>query len=101
MMLQSVESVLHLFPCRPASPASFTRLRTKGAFLVSATYDGKTVTTLKLESTNGGICRLQNPWAGKRIKITENEKEITASYEQGICSFHTRKGHTYCITPQM
>ena len=99
MMLQSVDGVLHLFPCWPASPASFTRLRTKGAFLVSASYNGKSVTSLKIESTNGGICKLQNPWPGKQIKITE--EDATVSYKQEICSFQTQKGHTYCITPQM
>lgn len=99
MMLQSVDGILHLFPCWPASPASFTRLRTKGAFLVSASYNGKSVTSLKIESTNGGICKLQNPWPGKQIKITE--EDVTVSYKQEICSFQTQKGHTYCITPQM
>lgn len=89
MMLQSVDGVLHLFPCWPASPASFTRLRTKGAFLVSASYNGKSVTSLKIESTNGGICKLQNPWAGKQIKITE--EDVTVSYKQEICSFQTQK----------
>lgn len=61
MMLQSLEGRLYLFPCWPQRPASFTRLRAKGAFVVSATYDGKQVTHLTLDSERGNTCRLHNP----------------------------------------
>ena len=98
MMLQSVEGVLHLFPCWPEQPASFTRLRTKGAFIVSATYDGQHVTSLTVQSERGNICRMKNPWAGKKIKVTENGRELPISNEEGICSFSTRAGQTYEIT---
>lgn len=97
MMLQSVEGVLHLFPCWIESPASFTRLRTKGAFLVSANYDGKTVTSLKIESEKGFPCKLQNPWPEKNLKVTENGQPIPVSHENGICSFTTKKGCIYEI----
>ena len=40
MMLQTVDDVLYLFPDWMKKPASFTRLRAKGGFLVSALYDG-------------------------------------------------------------
>lgn len=97
MMLQSVEGVLHLFPCWPASPASFTRLRAKGAFIVSAEYDGKAVTSLEIKSENGGTCRLWNPWPGKTVEILEDGVRMPVALEGEICSFTTKKGCTYEI----
>ena len=50
MMLQTVDDVLYLFPDWMKKPASFTRLRAKGGFLVSASYDGAQVTELKIQA---------------------------------------------------
>lgn len=95
MMLQSVDGVLHLFPCWLPSPASFTRLRAKGAFLVSAAYDGKSVTSLAVESEKGTPCRLQNPWPGKRVRVTEDGRSVPVSQENGLVEFATEKGKRY------
>lgn len=97
MMLQSVEGVLHLFPCWIESPASFTRLRAKGAFIVSAGYDGKKVTSLKIKSEQGNICNLQNPWIGEKVVVKENGREIAVSYVKNRLSFETRKNGVYEI----
>ncbi|MGM9688654.1 MAG: glycosyl hydrolase family 95 catalytic domain-containing protein [Alloprevotella sp.] len=100
MMLQSVEGVLHLFPCWPATPASFRQLRTKGAFLVSAHYDGQRVDSLRIQSTQGGTCRVQNPWPGSRIEVLRGRHRVTVSEQGGVWQFDTRKGETYELRAQ-
>ena len=56
MMLQTVDDVLYLFPDWMKKPASFTRLRAKGGFLVSASYDGAQVTELKIQAGKAPVC---------------------------------------------
>lgn len=99
MMLQSVDSVLYLFPCWTPTPASFTRLRAKGAFIVSAKYDGKEVTTLQIKSELGNECRLHNPWPGCNVSVTENGKPVAIEHKDGICTFLTKRGGIYDVTP--
>lgn len=98
MMLQTVEGIIHLFPCWPEKPGAFVRLRAKGAFLVSADYDGKTVSDVSLYSEKGGICKLKNPWAGKALRIQSDGKMIPAKNKEGVYVFHTQKGKTYTIS---
>lgn len=100
MMLQTVENVMYLFPCWTQAPASFTRLRAKGAFLVSADYDGTTVSGLKILSEKGGKCKLSNPWKGEKVRITENGNLVSVKRENDMYSFVTKKGSTYIISPQ-
>lgn len=99
MMLQSIEGILHLFPCWPKQPASFTRLRAKGAFLISADYDGQTVQNLTLHSEQGTTCRIRNPWPGQALRVTENGRQIPVSVSEEIGSFPTVAGKTYRIQP--
>ena len=98
MMLQTVEGIIHLFPCWPEKPGAFVRLRAKGAFLVSADYDGNTVSDVSLYSEKGGICKLKNPWAGKALRIQSDGKMIPAKNKEGVYVFHTQKGKTYTIS---
>ena len=97
MMLQSIDGVLHLFPCWLKSPASFTRLRAKGAFIVSAKYDGESVISLQIKSEKGNLCKLKNPWPGERVSVNENGCEIDVSFVGDICSFETEEGKMYEI----
>ena len=101
MMLQSVDGVLHLFPGWNHTPAAFTRLRTKGAFIVSATYDGQRVQHLELTSTRGGLCRIRNPWPGHYVTVQPKGKTsaIAPAVKDDIISFAPKKGRTYIIRP--
>ncbi|WP_316790411.1 glycosyl hydrolase family 95 catalytic domain-containing protein [Pedobacter frigoris] len=99
MMLQTLDSTLYLFPNWPKSAAKFTRLRTKGAFLVSANYDGKMVSGLKVFSEKGTRCYLDNPWKGNVIQITENGKLIASSKVGDRYCFMTKPGSTYILIP--
>jgi len=101
MMLQTLNSTLYLFPDWIKSPASFTRLRTKGAFLVSADYDGSTVSNLKICSEKGNLCNLNNPWKGRAIQVTEDGRKVSVRNVGDIYSFSTKAGSTYCVSPLM
>ncbi|MGE7774998.1 glycosyl hydrolase family 95 catalytic domain-containing protein [Chitinophaga sp. NPDC101104] len=98
MMLQTVDGVLTLFPCWPKSPASFTRLRAKGAFLVSADYDGSAVSSLNIFSEKGGVCQLKSPWNDAGITVTVDGKPVSVKRENGVYAIMTRKGGTYEIS---
>lgn len=95
MMLQSVDGILHLFPDWPHTPASFHQIRTKGAFLVSARYDGSQTTELRIKSLKGNVCMLDNPWPGKQVRITQKGKVVEATLQGGIITFSTTEGATY------
>jgi len=99
MMLQTLDSTLYLFPNWTKSAAKFTRLRTKGAFLVSADYDGRTVSSLKIFSEKGTRCYLNNPWKGNAIRITEDGTLIPANKIGDKYSFATKAGSNYILSP--
>lgn len=95
MMLQSVDNILYFFPCWMNKPASFTRLRTKGAFVVSADYNGSVVSRLEICSEKGGACRLYAPVLGEKIDILCNGKPVSVKKKGDVFSFVTRVGETY------
>ncbi|MDR1602303.1 MAG: hypothetical protein LBS42_07745, partial [Tannerella sp.] len=66
MLIQSHTGVVRLFPAIPASwkDVSFERLRTVGAFLVSAQLKDGNVSSIAVESEKGGILRLAKPGNG-------------------------------------
>lgn len=101
MMLQSVDGALRLFPCWPAAPASFTRLRAKGAFVVSAKYDGRETSELTIESARGNVCRLVNPWRGREVVVTTSAgARVAVSADGDVVSFRTVPGATYALSPK-
>ena len=64
------EGFIQLFPAwPPAEPASFTSLRTKGAFLVSAAWDAtrrEVDEPVTVVATVAARCRLAHPWPARR-----------------------------------
>ena len=64
MLIQSHTGIIHIFPAIPAAwkNASFSTLRTVGAFLVSAEQKDGKVTRVEIISEEGGICKLKNPF---------------------------------------
>lgn len=102
MMLQSVDNIIQVFPCWPHKAASFKRLRAKGAFLLSADYDGNSVTSLTLYSEKGNTCHIKNPWPGHKIVVTtNNHKQQETGMNNDICTFSTTCGTTYHIEPRI
>lgn len=68
MLVQAHRGVLRVFPVWPRDrAASFGRLRTSGAFLVSAELRDGEVARVVVESERGRRCRMVNPWPGRRV----------------------------------
>lgn len=70
-MLQSYTGTIRLFPnTHNLGRARFENLRAAGAFLVSAAYDGKSVSGVSLRSERGKTVRLANPWQPAEVRVT-------------------------------
>eukprot|EP01065_Artemidia_motanka_P032904 TRINITY_DN39886_c0_g1_i1.p1 TRINITY_DN39886_c0_g1~~TRINITY_DN39886_c0_g1_i1.p1 ORF type:complete len:762 (+),score=211.77 TRINITY_DN39886_c0_g1_i1:54-2339(+) len=73
MLVQAPDGkFIQLFPVWPKGhSASFKNLRTKGAFLVSASWDSAaaTVSAVTVEATVASTCTLVNPWFPKDVRV--------------------------------
>lgn len=89
MLIQSHTGVVRLFPAIPADwkNAQFKKLRTYGAFLVSAKLEKGNVTEVEILSEKGGELVLANPFL-------EQEFRANFKYENvdGNLVFHTQPG---------
>lgn len=91
MLIQSHTGVVKIFPAVPATwkDVSFQKLRTMGAFLVSAAMvDGK-VEEVEIISETGGEFHMENPFdleefdTGSKINFLESGEKITLKMEKG------------------
>lgn len=97
-LMQSYDGVIRLFPNWPAaSDASFSTLRARGAFLVSAALEGGQVQPVGIHSERGGVCRVLHPWPGRQVAV-EGASDVKVDKE-GVISFQTRSGEDYVIRP--
>lgn len=94
-MLQSYAGVLRLFPntCN-LGKARFRDLRAVGAFLVSASWDGRNVGPVELLSEKGTRVRLVNSWPGATISVNGTR----AASKGSLIEFDTRPGERYRTT---
>ena len=85
-------------PLLAGQTASLPVLRAKGAFVVSAQYDGKQVTSLKLTSERGETCRIALPQKdAATAEVRQNGETIKTIQKDGILSFTTEAGKEYDI----
>lgn len=101
-MMQSFSGAIYLFPnAQGLGPARFQNLRAMGAFLVSASWDGKSVSDVTLLSEKGGNARIANPWgkAAARVLRLSDHSEIKTHAEGRILSFQTTPGERYQVEP--
>ena len=98
-MLQSYTGTIRLFPnTQNLGPARFRNLRAVGAFLVSAEWDGKSVSGVEIVSERGGNARLLSPWDAKtKVTVTSEQKLVPVRQVEGILEFATRPGARYVI----
>lgn len=107
LLVQEDGGIVKLFPALPpGQPASFTRIRTKGAFLLSAirNADG-TVGAVEVISERGGRLTLVNPWQSPvLVKTRSAATEAAVTYgltrhtgEQTII-METAAGAAYCLS---
>ena len=75
MLCMSNQNVLRVFEVWPKEKdASFTNIRSEGAFLVSAAIKDKVVQYIKIVSEKGRSCVVKNPWPGKMVIVKSNKK---------------------------
>ena len=105
MLMQSEGGVLRLFPDWPAShDASFTRLRAKGAFVVSSDLAGGRVGAATITSERGGTLRLVDPWSGGTVRVAQVTdggrviRDVGFTRADQLISFPTTPGATYRVT---
>ena len=112
LLLQSHEGFLVLFPAweRGDSAASFTTLRARGAFLVSAAIDasGEVLPGVEIRSEAGAVCSIVAPWplaAGSRL-LVKSAAGVAVTVKPGatvrggarVFSFETRSGEAYRLS---
>jgi hypothetical protein len=99
-MLQSYTGVICLFPnAENLGPVRFEKLRAAGAFLISASHDGKSVVRLKILSEKGRTLRFVSPWAGRNVQIVRerDDRPISHTLDRDEITAKTEAGETYLI----
>jgi alpha-L-fucosidase 2 len=101
-MLQSYTGVIRLFPnTENLGPAQFEKLRAAGAFLVSASHDGKSVVRLNILSEKGKTLRFVSPWNGRDVQISRisDGRRVLHTLDQNEIRAETEAGETYSVVP--
>ncbi len=107
MLMQSVSGTIRLFGDAdwPISRnASFTRLRAKGAFTVSAAIAGGVVGPVTLASDVGGTVRLKSPWSTGTVSVQVLDASgnpagaVSFTNSGGVVSFATTAGDSYQVS---
>lgn len=100
MLLQSHAGVIRLFAVWPREKnARFVRLRTVGAFLVSAELRDQQVSPVTIESERGRNCILDNPWPGQAVSLQRGDGAVERLTGDTL-RFGTRPGERLRLTPQ-
>ena len=104
MLMQSSEGYIELFPAwNHSSPAAFSTLRAKGAFLVSASLSATGVVSspVTILSEAGIRCVVETPWpnsteAAVSVHDVETGSAVPLDWESGRwLSFNTSAGASY------
>lgn len=98
MLLQGYEGTVRVFPVWPKEKeASFTDLRTHGAFLVSSSCKAGEVISVRIVSEKGRVCRIENPWNGKcKVVRRGHDGEVL---DVGIFELDTSPGEIIELYP--
>jgi hypothetical protein len=99
-LMQSYDGVIRLFPNKAnLGKARFRQLRAAGAFLVDASWDGKTVGGVTIKSEKGAAARIVNPWAPGRAQVIllSTGAAVRHTERGGVLEFATRSGATYAV----
>jgi hypothetical protein len=97
-LLQSYSGTLRVFAnTQNLGPASFRNLRAAGAFLVSAAWDGRTVSNVEILSERGTPVKFVHPWGARAVSVlrARDQKAIPAQSIGGTLRFETEPGERY------
>ncbi|OLE23133.1 MAG: hypothetical protein AUG44_22910 [Actinobacteria bacterium 13_1_20CM_3_71_11] len=107
MLMQSVSGTIRIFgdaDWPTTKNASFTRLRAKGAFVVSAALSGGKVSPVTLSSDVGGSVKIKNPWSTGTVSVSTLDANgnpngsVPFTNSGGVISFATTAGTSYQVT---
>lgn len=105
MLLQHESGVLRVFPDWPLSKdASFTRLRAKGAFLVSSDLSNGKVGFIDIAAVRGGELVIQSPWGTQSVRVAAIGKAGGSTLKpdaQGRITLMTKPGERYRLAAGM
>ncbi|HCO85183.1 MAG TPA: hypothetical protein DIT95_16870, partial [Arenibacter sp.] len=98
MLIQSHTGTVRLFPAIPADwkNVGFSKLRTEGAFLVSAQKQDGKLKWVKIVSEKGGEVRLMNPFSNKEFSIKD---EVDSQWDGDILKIETQPGQEIWLKP--
>lgn len=98
MLLQHEDHILRVFPDWPRSQdASFTRLRAKGAFLISSRQTDGAIPEIEIQSERGGPITLQSPWGNRNVLLNHR---LQRPDPRGQLHWFTTPGKTYHLVPR-
>lgn len=100
-MMQSYTGTIRLFPnVTNLGPARFDNLRAVGAFLVSAAFDGKSVTRFEVLSERGAPLRFISPWKQEQAPVVRSSdgKHMTSARDGDVWAVPTQAGERYSIS---
>jgi alpha-L-fucosidase 2 len=97
MLLQNHKDYIEIFPAIPPSwkDVSFSKLRTPGAFLVSAKKDNGVIDEVKVLSEKGGLFQLEIPF--KTFYITDASKKYFLNKEENIIEIKIKAGEEITV----
>lgn len=97
-LMQSHNGEINILPSLPPSwkNGSVSGLKARGNFEISINWEDNTLTSAEIVSNCGGICKVRSNYDS--IKVSNNDKNITFSTDNGVISFDTQIGETYIIT---
>ena len=101
-LMQSYTGVIRLFPnTQGMGKAAFRDLRAAGAFLVSASWDGKVVADVRITSERAAPVRLLNPWPGSRVEVRRmaGGEVVVHEVRDGVIQFPTELATGYSVRP--
>ncbi|SIN74342.1 glycosyl hydrolase family 95 catalytic domain-containing protein [Chitinophaga niabensis] len=100
MLLQSYEGRVRIFPnWNHKKDAKFNNLRAYGAFVISSSLKDGRVEYVKLQSEKGRDCEMENPWPGKAVKLTRNNKPASSTLTGRTFTFKTSKNESIELSP--
>ena len=102
MLVQSHEGLIRFFPVwNHEKDATFKRLRTYGAFIVSGAITDGIISDIDLKSEKGRDVRILSPWP-EGMAVTVNGKPESAQREESawgpVYSFPTQSGTLYKLS---
>jgi alpha-L-fucosidase 2 len=95
MLVQSYQGYVQIFPAVPQGwkNISFEKLRTEGAFIVSAKKENGQIKTVTISAEKDGVLLLKNPFNGSDSYMSILQSAVQKnSTEEGMLRFDCKKG---------